>query len=226
MKKKCLILITLIVVASAIVMTCFFKHKSNKVTASNKNNIEQSNKVTASDKNNIEQPNKVTASDKNNIEQPNKVTASNKNNIEQPNKVIASNKQNIEQPNKVTASNKHNIKQPNKVIASNKLLTKKDAVSLILKNELLNQPLPKYFIPVKASQDNYNNLKKVNDSNGFLCNEDNKLDNGILVELLNFNENSQINYFTIKNYDAIKNGGKGLVDKGTISNTGEVKFFR
>ncbi|WP_268065364.1 hypothetical protein [Clostridium estertheticum] len=44
--------------------------------------------------------------------------------------------------------------------------------------------------------------------------------------MLNPVKASQDNYFTIKNYDAIKNGGKGLVDKGTISNTGEVKFFR
>ena len=108
----------------------------------------------------------------------------------------------------------------------NKSLTKKDAVALILKNKLLNQQLPKYFIPVKASQDNYNNLEKVNDSNAFLCNDNNKLHTGILVELPNFNENSQINYFIIKNYDAIKNVGNGLIDKGTISNTDEVKFFR
>jgi hypothetical protein len=106
------------------------------------------------------------------------------------------------------------------------IVTKNDAVSLILKKELTNQSIPKYCIPIKASNGDINKLEIVNNSNAFLCNDDNKLDNGVLVELPNFSQNNQTNQFVIRNYSSIKSGGDGLVDRGSISNTGEVTFDR
>lgn len=104
-------------------------------------------------------------------------------------------------------------------------LTKNKALTEIFRNEIYTESTPKYFIPVKAIDGDINNLKIVEGSNAFLCNDNNKLDNGILVELPAFNENNKTDNFIVKDYNSIKNGGKGDADRGTISNTGNVEFL-
>lgn len=104
-------------------------------------------------------------------------------------------------------------------------LTKNEALTEIFRNEIYTESTPKYFIPVKAIDGDINNLQIVEGSNDFLCNDNNKLNNGILVELPEFNENNKTDNFIVKDYNLIKCGGKGDVDKGTISNTGNVEFL-
>lgn len=106
--------------------------------------------------------------------------------------------------------------------SENKVMSKTDAVNKILAHEISGS-IPKYCIPVKAVGEDYSVLEKSEGSNAFLCNDDNKLDNGVLVELMDFNGGNDSNNFVIKDYNAMKNGGKGLISSGSISNSGEVK---
>ena len=106
--------------------------------------------------------------------------------------------------------------------SENKVMSKTDAVNKILSHEISGS-IPKYCIPVKAVGEDYSVLEKSEGSNAFLCNDDNKLDNGVLVELMDFNGGNDSNNFVIRDYNAMKNGGKGLISSGSISNSGEVK---
>lgn len=106
--------------------------------------------------------------------------------------------------------------------SENKVMSKTDAVNKILAHEISGS-IPKYCIPVKAVGEDYSVLEKSEGSNAFLCNDDNKLDNGVLVELMDFNGGNDSNNFVIRDYNAMKNGGKGLISSGSISNSGEVK---
>lgn len=106
--------------------------------------------------------------------------------------------------------------------SENKVMSKTDAVNKILAHEISGS-IPKYCIPVKAAGEDYSVLEKSEGSNAFLCNDDNKLDNGVLVELMDFNGGNDSNNFVIRDYNAMKNGGKGLISSGSISNSGEVK---
>ncbi|MDS0525193.1 hypothetical protein NNC19_05825 [Clostridium sp. SHJSY1] len=114
----------------------------------------------------------------------------------------------------------------NSKVKSDGFLTKNEALTEIFRNEINTESIPKYFIPVKAIDGNVDNLKKVEESNAFLCNDNNKLDNGILIELPEFNENNKTDNFIVKDYNSIKVGGEGDIDRGTISNTGNVEFLR
>lgn len=216
MKKKYLIAIIAIVIVVGIV-AIKINSKSNELTANSKNKIEQSNKPTEENKSNETTQGSESSEpvQENKSNEPTKLNKDNK--ATQDNKTSESVQEN--KSNEPTKTN-----QSNKTTQEKKTLTKEDFASLILKKESPNQPNSKYFIPIRALNNSYDKLERTNGSDAFLCNDNNKLDNGIIVELQGFNQNDKTHSFIIKDYNAIRNGGNGLIDKGTISNNGEVKF--
>lgn len=219
MKKKYLITIVAIVIVGGIVVVKL-KLNSNEVNTNNENKIEQSSK-TDSDKiaNDVDKNKSVTTNSTDDKVNDNSTIKNSTSGTIEDNKNTKG--------NEINKSNNQEIKKtkPQDVQVKEKNpMTKEELVKAILRKELGNQSIPNYIIPVRALNNNYNNLEKFDGSNGFLCNDDGKLDNGIIVGLEGFNQSDNIHGFIIRDYSAIKNGGNGLVDKGTISNTGEVKF--
>lgn len=211
MKKLHLVpIIIVVVVVSLMTATYLLKQKSNK-TADNKNKTEQTDMASKKDDpDNSVQEIKADETD----ETADTSQNSSSDNSAQKSKTNKTNK----------TANTPQSKSSGNSVQKNKSLTKSDAVSLILKKELGNQKIPKYFIPVKSANGSYDSLVRNSESNAFLCNDNNRTDNGILVELIDFNQNNKINNFIIKDYNSLKNGGHGSIDRGTITNTGEVKI--
>ncbi|MBM7834910.1 hypothetical protein [Clostridium sardiniense] len=224
MRKKYLlagVIVIAILIGTFIVK--FNSKQNNTLKTTAQNQIEKANKSTQTSKNDklTQLKHSIEPSE---IKQYNNSDKSNQSD-EQP-KVNQSNERTHPmQPNESPQLNK-----TNEQVSKEQPLSKKKFISLILKEEILNQSVPKYIIPIKAINPNSSinsvKFKEVDNSDSFLCNDNNKLDNGILVGLQGFNPNDIDHYFIIKDYDAIKNGGNGLIDKGTISNNGQVKFFR
>ncbi|MGG7076610.1 hypothetical protein [Clostridium sardiniense] len=224
MRKKYL-LASVIVIAILIVtfIVEFNSKQNNTLKTTSQSQIEKTNKSTQTNQNNnltqLKHSNETSQiKESNNSDKPNQSD-------EQPQVNQSNERTKPKQPNESPKLNK-----TNEQVSKEQPLSKKEFVSLILKKETLNQSIPKYIIPIKAinlnSSINSVKFKEVDNSDGFLCNDNNKLDNGILVGLQGFNPNDSNHYFIIKDYDAIKNGGNGLIDKGTISNNGQVKFSR
>ncbi len=238
MKKKYLIAIIATIVIVVGIVAVKIKSNSNELVASNKNETQQSSKPISSEsaKNldkskNIDDVNKdskltETTNSKNKTKHStlNETSKNTDKNVQSDKPKSNTVKANTIKNNKSNEANNNKLNETNKDIKEKKLITKEEFVKAILKKELENQSLPKYIIPIRAVNNNYNKLEKFSGSDGFLCNDDGKLDDGILVGLGGFNPSDNVHGFVIKDYDAIRNGGHGLVDRGTISNNGEVKF--
>lgn len=224
MRKKYLLASVIVIAILIVTFIAKFNSKQNKtLNTASQNQIESTNKSTQTNQNNklaqLKHSNEPSQSKQSNH-------SDKTNQSDEQSQVSHSNESNqSKQPNESAQLNKTNGQ-----VSKEHPLSKKEFVSLILKKETIGQSVPKYIIPIKTinatTSINSVKFKEVDNSDAFLCNDNNKLDNGILVELQGFNSNDSNHYFIIKDYDTIKNGGNGLIDKGRISNNAQVNFSR